>query len=189
MRETPSAGWPARALDDFPRGDTLRAPPVLIFACGNPSRGDDALGPAFLDAIRDGHQPDPGQAPGSIELLAEFQLQVEHALDLAGRRQIVFVDAGAGTLAPFGWREVRPGRDSSFTSHALSPEALLQAFVDVFGESPPPACVLVIRGYEFELGHALSPKAKHNLGMAIDFFSKWLAGITAAPCPGRPSSA
>ena len=26
-------------------------PPVLVFGWGNPSRGDDALGPLFVDAI------------------------------------------------------------------------------------------------------------------------------------------
>jgi len=57
--------------------------PILVFGYGNPSRGDDALGPEFVrrleaccaDAI----------ACGALEVLTDFQLQVEHALDLQER--------------------------------------------------------------------------------------------------------
>ena len=82
----------------------VRVAPVLVFACGNPSRGDDALGPAFIarveallaDEIR----------RGELELLTDFQLQAEHALDLVGREQVVFVDASVACVAPFAWTAV-----------------------------------------------------------------------------------
>jgi hypothetical protein len=49
-------------------------PPILVFAWGNPSRGDDALGPLFAERI------EALGLPG-VECLTDFQLQVEHALE------------------------------------------------------------------------------------------------------------
>ncbi len=55
--------------------------PILIFAYGNVSRGDDGLGPLLLERIESHIDPQ------KVELLCDFQLQIEHALDLEGRRQ------------------------------------------------------------------------------------------------------
>ena len=49
--------------------------PLLVFGYGNPSRGDDALGPALVDWLR--RQRRGG---AEVELLTDFQLQIEHAL-------------------------------------------------------------------------------------------------------------
>ena len=62
---------------------------------------------------------------------------------------------------------LQPRRDTSYTSHALSPQALLQAYVDVQGQAPPPATLLAIRGEAFELGLPLSTGAQHNLRAAL----------------------
>ncbi|MCC7218819.1 MAG: hydrogenase maturation protease, partial [Burkholderiales bacterium] len=62
--------------------------PFLVIGIGNPSRGDDALGPLLVERI------EAMDLPG-VECLTDFQLQVEHALDLVGREQVVFVDATA----------------------------------------------------------------------------------------------
>jgi hydrogenase maturation protease len=174
-----SPAWRGRRATEVLRDGASPVAPILVFAWGNPSRGDDALGPAFLETICTGRGSAPARAGGDIELLAEYQLQVEHTLDLVGRRQIVFVDASVSAQAPFAWLEIQPQRDGSFSSHAMSPYAVLQAFVEVFEESPPPTRLLAIRGYKFELGDALSPQAERNLEAAARFFAKWLARITA----------
>jgi hypothetical protein len=75
--------------------------PVVVFACGNPSRGDDALGPLLLDQLQI-WLDEEGLADG-FELISDFQWQVEHALDLVGRRLALFVDAGQQTPAPWLW--------------------------------------------------------------------------------------
>jgi len=54
--------------------------PVVVFACGNPSRGDDALGPLLLDQLQI-WLDEEGLADG-FELISDFQWQIEHALDL-----------------------------------------------------------------------------------------------------------
>ena len=72
--------------------------PILVFGYGNLSRGDDALGPLLLDYIQKHCDL------RKIELLTDFQLQIEHALDLEHRSLILFVDASVacitGSLIP-----------------------------------------------------------------------------------------
>jgi hydrogenase maturation protease len=137
--------------------------PVLVLAVGNPSRGDDALGPELAARI------EAAQLPG-VEVISEFQLQVENALDLDGREFVIFVDAGMGTPAPFEWRPVQAAPDFLHTSHAISPEAVLATYVRVKNAQPPPACVLCIRGESFELGESLTPAAAANLDACWDWF-------------------
>ncbi len=126
--------------------------PVLLLAVGNPSRGDDALGPRLADLAEAANLP-------GVEVIVDFQLQVEHALDLVGRERVIFVDAGAGTEPPFVFRRVQPAGDFLHTSHALSPEAVLATYVRVQGEPPPESWLLCIRGERFELGEGLSQAA------------------------------
>src|SRR5690606_21479669 len=103
------------------------------------------------------------------------QLQVEHALDLKGRERVLFVDASANAAAPFTVERIEPVRDASFTTHAVSPQAILQVFRDVEAEPPPPCWLLAIRGDAWELGTAPSDMARRNLQEAIDWGRRWIA--------------
>ena len=134
--------------------------PTLVFGWGNASRGDDALGPLFIERLR-------ALALPGVECLDDYQLQPEHALDLIGRERVLFVDASLACAAPFEATPLAPQRDASFSSHAMSPAALLQAYVDVHGSAPPPATLLAIRGERFELGEPLSEAARLNLEAAL----------------------
>ncbi|MEW5739311.1 MAG: hydrogenase maturation protease [Myxococcota bacterium] len=150
-------------------------PPVLVLAIGNPSRGDDALGPAFAQHLESTFAKEI--AEGRLEVLTDFQLNVEHALDLLGRRQVLFVDADARGAAPLAFTPVTARADPSFTSHALSPSAVLEAFTRVEARPPPPAFQLAIRGERFELGEGLTPQAAAALGQARRFFDDWWKGV------------
>jgi len=163
-----------------PRGGIA---PVLVFACGNPSRGDDALGPAFVDRVAARFADAVGA--GELELLTDFQLQAEHALDLVGRDQIVFVDASVSCAAPFAWVPVQPSREVGYTTHVMSPAAVLATYVLVEGSDPPPAHVLAIRGERFELGEGLSVAAQAHLDAAIRHFGDWFAVSGPRPRRGR----
>jgi hydrogenase maturation protease len=133
--------------------------PVLVLAVGNPSRGDDALGPELAARL------EAAALPG-VEVIVEFQLQVENALDLTDRERVIFVDAGTGTPAPFELRRAEPAADFLHTSHALSPEAVLATYERVTGEPPPESWVLCVRGEAFELGEGLSEAASRHLEAA-----------------------
>jgi hydrogenase maturation protease len=146
-------------------------PPLLVFGWGNPSRGDDALGPLFIDCLR------TALAQGGdkrVEFLDDFQLQVEHALDLAERQQVLFVDASLNCTSPFAVTALRATRDESFSSHAMSPQSVMQVFRDLYKAEPPPCTLLAVRGNCFELGAPPSPVALDNLAQAVAWGMRWL---------------
>ena len=140
--------------------------PVAIFAVGNRSRGDDAAGPLLLERLRDwlGTQ---GLAR-EFDLFEEYQLQVENALDLEGRRLALFIDACRDTEAPCGLCAVRAtGMQAGHSTHALTPGAVLGVYLRVTGEAPPPAFVLGVRAREFGLGTPLSEGAREAMEEAL----------------------
>lgn len=149
----------------------MSRPRVLVFAWGNPSRGDDALGPRLIERLAASQGGAAGSGP---ELLTDFQLQIEHALDLVDRDLVVFADAAASGPEPFGFGPVTPGPALSVSTHALSPGALLGVFRRVLGHKEPACYVLGIRGYAFDLGSDLSPQASANLDAALAFLEDWL---------------
>ena len=140
--------------------DTIK--PILIMTWGNPSRGDDALGPLMHDALI-------GEAFDNVEILTDFQLQIEYTVDMQHRDRIVFVDASVSAKTPFEFYRLRPAADESYTTHAMSPQSLLATYEKVNRSSPPPAYMLSVRGYDFELGSTLTERASANLAGATAF--------------------
>ncbi len=150
-------------------------PPLLVFGWGNASRGDDAVGPLLVDRLR-ALRPDTAL----LECLDDYQLQIEHALDLVGRRRVLFIDASLDGNAPFAVTALRAARDASITSHAVSPQALLQVYRDLNGGDAPPATLLAIRGERFELGEPPCPAALRHLDAALRWALGWVDGEIAA---------
>jgi hydrogenase maturation protease len=144
---------------------------LLVLGWGNLSRGDDALGPLFVAGLRDRLAQ---RVSVHVEFLEDYQLQIEHALDLMGRQQVLFVDASLNCAAPFTVHAVQPHRDTSYTSHALSAPALLQVLADLQG-STPPATLLAIRGQTFGLGESMSAAAHCHLEAALAWGMHWVA--------------
>jgi hydrogenase maturation protease len=147
----------------------MSAAPLLILACGNPSRGDDALGPRLLELLETDR--DEGRIPARFETLTDYQLQIEHALDLEGRSLVLFVDAAVSCTPPFEFTLLQPAQDRSYSSHALSPAAVLAVYAQITSTIPPPAFQLAIPGLQFELGEGLSSVAEDYLWEARDFVS------------------
>jgi hydrogenase maturation protease len=133
--------------------------PILVFAIGNESRGDDALGPLLARALEGRDE--------SVEVIEDYQLQVEHVIDLVGRSAAIFVDADVSCSAPFHFSKIAAEHDNSYTSHAMTPFALLHTYRQVYGVDAPPTFLLRIRGYDFELGSPLSGQAAQNLASAM----------------------
>lgn len=154
--------------------------PCLLLAWGNRSRGDDALGPLLLDRIQHWLRQQPAARHAAVECLEDQQLQVEHLLDLRGRRTVLLIDAMVGLQAAFSTMPLTPGRDSSFTSHALSPQALLQAHQDVLGEAPPPCLLLGLRAARFSLDSPPTPRALADLDLAETWLRTWVQQNTVA---------
>jgi len=151
-----------------------KVPPLLVLAWGNPSRGDDALGPLLAERLLE-HAETAGLA-NRVEVLTDFQLQVEHALDLVGRERVLFVDAALDLAEPFNVRPLGPTRGGGLGSHALAPEAVLQVYQDLHGHPPSPAMLLAIRASAFELGAAPGVQALSDLDQAFAWTCRWLSG-------------
>ena len=146
--------------------------PLLVFAIGNESRGDDALAPLLARQLQ------TDEIGNQVEVIEDFQLQVEHVTDLCGRRAVLFVDADMSCAAPFHFSEIAAAQDGSYTSHAMTPFALLQTYRQVYKSDAPTSYLLRVRGYEFELGDDLSNAAMKNLRGAESKVRAWLAEFT-----------
>ena len=105
---------------------------VLVFSYGNLSRGDDALGPLIIEYIEKNNC-----FPG-LEVMTDFQLQIEHALDLEGRELVLFVDASVDCAQLCQLSRLAPEKDKSYTTHAMSPASVLLVYQSVMHEQPPP---------------------------------------------------
>lgn len=150
----------------------MSLPPVLIFAVGNESRGDDALGPMLARELT------AGLDPAKVELIEEFQLQVENTLDMQSRELVLFTDAGHDTAAPFSFYQAKVTTLIGHSTHAVAPEALLGVFHQVHGEAPPPAFILCVAGNAFELGEPLTVAAETHLKQALAFARTLFANPT-----------
>ena len=132
---------------------------LLLFGYGNPGRGDDALGPELIERIARLNFT-------GVECQNDMQLQVEHVTDLDGCDLALFIDADMSCAEPFEFSEITAAKDDSYTSHAMTPAALLHSYRLVYGTDAPPAFLLRVRGYDFELGDPLTEQAAANLDEA-----------------------
>jgi hydrogenase maturation protease len=162
---------------------------VLLIGYGNPGRLDDGLGPALAEAV------DALRLPG-VTVDIDYQLQPEDAAQIAAHDVVIFVDADLACEAPFRFQRIEPKRQTSFSSHSTSPEALLALAREAFGTSTV-GYVLGIRGEAFDdFGEDLSPAARANLDAARAFIVPLLhtrdfeAALTetsaGSPCASSP---
>ena len=147
----------------------MRAP-IVVFAVGNPSRGDDAIGPVLCERLAAWLAEQ--RLTERVELVEDFQLNIEHALDLVGRERAIFIDAGANTPAPYIYEPISPAAIPSHSTHALPPQAVLQVFRQTEGREPPPSFVLCVRGECFALGEGLSPEALLRVNEAMSLLKR-----------------
>jgi len=142
---------------------TPATPNVLVIGYGNPGRLDDGLGPAFIAALEQANLP-------GVAVSTDYQLNVEDAADLVGIDVVLFADADCAGPEPFSVQPVVPATETlSFSTHSVSPEAVLAMARDIFNAEPD-AFILGIRGYEFnEFGERLSDPAAANLAAAVQY--------------------
>jgi hydrogenase maturation protease len=152
---------------------------VLVLGYGNPGRLDDGLGPAFVEALE-------SMAIPGVTFDANYQLNVEDAVEFPDYDVVVFVDADASGAEPFYIRPVEPeGAEMSFSTHHVSPEAVVALARDMFNASPE-AYVIGIRGYDFnEFGQRLSGGAQANLTAALTFFQETVSRGFADCCVAK----
>jgi len=133
---------------------------------GNPGRRDDGLGPRLVELL---------EAAGleSIVLDSNYQLNIEDALACSKFGTVIFADASETGEEPVAFAELEPARETSFTTHELSPAAVLALCEELYGRRPK-AWTLAIRGYDWDIGEGLSPLAEINLSAALALLLGWL---------------
>lgn len=138
---------------------------VLLIGYGNPGRLDDGLGPALAERI------ETKQLKG-VTVDSNYQLSVEDADAISKHDFVLFVDASVSGREPFWIEKVDPKKEVSFSSHSISPEALMDMSNNML-DGKTLGYIMGIRGYEFnEFGEKLSAKAKENLDAAVQFVEK-----------------
>lgn len=142
---------------------------IRLIGYGNPGRGDDGLGQALAERMRD---------VAGLVITTDYQLTVDHALMITEADQVIFTDALLRADAPFEFAKVSASTAHDVTSHSLSPQAVLALCNTLYGRAPD-AYVLGITGHEFgEVKEGLSPQALTNLSLAETFLRDWLTQRT-----------
>ncbi len=134
---------------------------TLVIGIGNPGRRDDGLVPRSSELL------EAARLEG-VALDSNFQLNIEDALACSKFGTVIFADASETAEAPFSFTELEPAREIAFTTHELSPAAVLALCEELYGQRPK-AWILAIRGYAWDIGESLSPQAEINLSAALAF--------------------
>ena len=144
--------------------ETSELEKTLVIGYGNPARGDDGLGPAFIEKLE-------RKGIDQVETRVDYQLCVEDAMDMAHYDQVIFVDATRNHDQPFTFNEVDESQEPpGLDTHNLSPEAVTHLSRALFG-SDAKAFTLAISGSHFDtFEEALSQGARLNLQAAFDYF-------------------
>jgi len=142
--------------------DALAQRPLLVYGIGNIGRQDDGLGPLLVDRLA------ALGVPAGVTLESGYQLAPEDALLLSTHAAVVFVDATAAADArrPYALSVVEPASEVAFTTHVLSPGALLTLCRRLYGAAPA-AFALALPARGFEVNAPLSDDAAAGLGRAV----------------------
>lgn len=148
---------------------------TILFAIGNNARQDDSLGWGFGEAVERS-----GQFEGEVHY--RYQLEVEDSELVSNAEQVIFVDAFKGNLPNgFRWDKIEPTADFEFTTHTLSPQAILFFCEQLYGKKTVAHCLL-IGGEAWELGEGLTHYGTNNLHLAFQFFQKKWNSIKMSQC-------
>lgn len=142
--------------------------PALLIGYGNPGRGDDGLGPAFVQRIAERKLP-------GLSVKIDYQLMVDHAWMISQYELVIFADAVLKGDAPFAFNELTNCAPRNMGSHSVTPEAAVMLSQLLF-HTAPRAFVLGISGDRFgAIEEGLSDPAFRNLDLAEEFFATWYA--------------
>ncbi len=137
------------------------SPSVLVYGFGNPGREDDGAGVALAEQIQ------AAALPG-VTTDTNYQLNVEDALLLAEHDLVIFADATHNPVDGFRLSRLEPDSVLSFTTHAMSPGAVLALCSQLYGKTPA-AYLLEIAGTSFELREGMTAEGEEDTATASTF--------------------
>ncbi len=145
---------------------------LTVFAWGNTARGDDGIGPILAERLR---QHDFQ----GLRVIEDHQLNIEHVTDLEDCDAALFIDASIEIDEGYRLQRIGPSSDGNFSTHAISPQALLNVFEQAMKRPAPDAWVLHVAAREFELGAEPGSNARQSIEQAHGFLQELLENTAA----------
>jgi hydrogenase maturation protease len=136
---------------------------VLIIACGNSLRGDDAVAWRIAQSLAN------HAVSSDVEIVTSQQLTPEMAESVSRAEYVVFLDAssaeppGSLSLVPIAAAEDR----SASMTHRLSPSVILAMSNALYGKAPADAFLLTVGGESFDLSEGLSAAVSQAVPEAV----------------------
>jgi hydrogenase maturation protease len=147
--------------------ESLTDSALVVFAWGNVSRGDDGIGPRMAGYLQEFAHP-------RIEVIEDHQLNIEHVTDVREGAPVLFIDASVALEQGYRLERLMPSDDGNFSTHAISPAALLNVYCQTMERTAPDAFLLHVAGKHFGLGDDLSPESKASIAAAWGFLKELL---------------
>ncbi|MEW5815713.1 MAG: hydrogenase maturation protease [Spirochaetota bacterium] len=148
---------------------------ILVIGFGNPAREDDGLGPKIAEKLE-------SYKIEGVTVDIDYQLTVEEAAAVAEHDTVIFMDASVDGEEPFTFSKITPQFKDSFSSHSITPEAVVGLAKELFN-SEVEAYMLGIRGYSFSMfNEELTEKAGENMEKAYLFLVSLLSKDSIKPC-------
>ena len=141
---------------------------LTVFAWGNTCRGDDAIGPLLAERLR-------SRSRTGLRVIEDHQLNIEHVTDIQRDGAALFIDASVDVDEGCRLERIGPSRSGNFSTHAISPQALLNVFEQTMQEPAPDAWLLHVAARDFELGAEPGEVAER----AIDAAGRFLDSVFA----------
>ena len=142
-------------------------PALIVFAWGNESRGDDGIGPFLARRLLD------LELPGLV-VIEDHQLNIEHVTDFVDDTPLLFIDASVSIDTGIMLERIGASSDGNFSTHAISPQALLNVYRETSGSDEPPAYLLHVAGKSFDLGESLGDTGRAAAEAAWEFLDELL---------------
>ena len=142
-------------------------PALIVFAWGNESRGDDGIGPLLARRLLELELP-------ALVVIEDHQLNIEHVTDFVGDTPLLFIDASVSVEAGIKVEQIEASSNGNFSTHAISPQALLNVYREATGNEVPPAYLLHVAGTSFGLGESLGETGRLAADTAWAFLSELL---------------
>lgn len=142
-------------------------PALIVFAWGNESRGDDGIGPLLARRLVELEIP-------ALVVIEDHQLNIEHVTDFVDDTPLLFIDASISIDSGIRLEPIEASGDGNFSTHAISPQALLNVYREATGNEPPPAYLLHVAGTSFGLGESLGETGSASAEAASQFLEELL---------------
>ncbi len=142
-------------------------PALIVFAWGNESRGDDGIGPLLARRLLE------LELPGLV-VIEDHQLNIEHVMDFVDDTPLLFIDASVSIDTGIMLEPIEASSDGNFSTHAISPQALLNVHKETSASAVPPAYLLHVAGKSFGLGESLGETGRVAAESAWEFLKDLL---------------